>query len=88
MIIVWDNGRLVGMARCMTDFVYVTYLADIAVDDCYQRQGTGKQLIREIQKNSDSNAKGILTAVPQAVDYYGHIGFAAHPSVWILNRPL
>ncbi len=30
------------MVRCMTDFVYVTYLADIAVDGYYQQQGIGK----------------------------------------------
>lgn len=48
IITAWDKDRLVGIARCLTDFVYVTYLADLAVDERYQKQGIGKQLIREV----------------------------------------
>ncbi|WP_367432031.1 GNAT family N-acetyltransferase [Snodgrassella alvi] len=77
IITAWDKDRLVGIARCLTDFVYVTYLADLAVDERYQKQGIGKQLIRVV-----------LIAAPQAVDYYGHIGFSAHPSAWTLNKQL
>src|SRR6187402_3236986 len=41
-----DNGQLVGIARSITDFVYCTYLSDLAVDVAYQKQGIGKELIR------------------------------------------
>ena len=27
----WDNGLLVGLSRTLTDFLYVGYLADLAV---------------------------------------------------------
>ncbi len=41
-----DELKLVGVARSVTDFVYCTYLSDLAVDDEYQKQGIGKELIR------------------------------------------
>ena len=41
----WHEGRLVGVARSLTDFTYVAYLADLAVDAAYQRQGIGVELI-------------------------------------------
>ena len=40
------EGELVGVARSLTDFVYCTYLSDLAVDVSYQRQGIGIELIR------------------------------------------
>ena len=40
----WDAGRLVGIARCMTDFHYACYLSDLAVAQSHQKSGIGKQL--------------------------------------------
>lgn len=31
------NGKLIGVARSLTDFLYCTYLSDIAVDDKFQK---------------------------------------------------
>lgn len=85
IITAWDNQQLIGIARCLTDFVYITYLADLAVDERYQQQGIGKQLIREIQRHTEKSCKITLLAAPQAVDYYPHLGFQLHPSAWTLN---
>ncbi|MCO6517711.1 GNAT family N-acetyltransferase [Snodgrassella sp.] len=86
LITAWHDNKLIGMARCLTDFVYITYLADLAVDEYYQRQGIGKQLIKEVKNNTDKACSITLLAAPQAVDYYRHIGFNAHPSAWILKE--
>ncbi|MGH6777930.1 MAG: GNAT family N-acetyltransferase, partial [Bradyrhizobium sp.] len=42
-----DAGRLIGVARALTDFSYCCYLSDLAVDAQYQRQGIGQKLIEE-----------------------------------------
>lgn len=78
----WDNEKLVGVARSLTDFAYCCYLSDLAVDEAYQKQGIGKQLIKETQNALHAQAKIILLAAPQAVDYYPHIGFIQHMSAW------
>ena len=44
----WDGEILVGAARSLTDFAYCCYLSDLAVDQAYQRQGIGVELIRRI----------------------------------------
>lgn len=89
IITAWDSQQsLVGMARCITDFVFSTYLSDFAVDEHYQRQGIGKQLIKEVQNHTQPGCRVILLAAPQAIDYYSHIGFQAHPSAWTRLEPL
>jgi predicted N-acetyltransferase YhbS len=84
VITAWDDNKLIGIARALSDFSFVTYLSDLAVDEAYQRQGIGKELIRQTQQVAPA-AKIILLAAPAAEHYYPHIGFSHHPQAWILN---
>jgi GNAT superfamily N-acetyltransferase len=80
----YENGQLVGLARAMTDFVYTTYLADLAVDEKYQHQGIGKELIK-ILKINIPRAKLILLAAPAAEAYYPKIGMQNHPHCYYID---
>jgi predicted N-acetyltransferase YhbS len=83
VITAWDQDLLVGISRSLSDFSYVTYLADLAVRESHQRQGIGKELIRRTQEAS-APANIILLAAPAAQQYYPHIGFTHHPQAWAL----
>ena len=78
------DGALVGIARSISDFSYVTYLSDIAVSRAHQRSGIGRALIDATQKEAPQ-AKIVLLSAPAATDYYPHIGFIQHNSAWVLN---
>lgn len=80
------EGHLVGLARALTDFAHCTYLADLAVDAAFQRQGIGKRLIHEIHHAAGRHTMLILIAAPKAVDYYPHIGMEQHDSCWVIPR--
>ena len=80
-----EGGRLIGVARSLTDFGYSCYLADLAVDQAYARQGIGQRLIEETRRRLGPHARIILIAAPKAVDYYPRIGFTQHPSAWTLD---
>lgn len=81
----YDEGKLVGLARVMTDFVFTSYLSDLAIDEAYQHQGIGKQLIKEVKKYLP-NAKVILIAAPAAEGYYPKIGMQKHEHCYVLDR--
>ncbi len=81
----WDDQKLVGVARSVTDFGYCCYLSDLAVDVAYQKQGIGRELIRVTRRKLGPRANLILLAAPKAESYYPKIGFAAHRSAWILS---
>jgi predicted N-acetyltransferase YhbS len=84
VITAWDGDLMVGISRSLTDFVYATYLSDLAVRLSYQRQGIGRELVRRTQQEG-GQAMVILLAAPKAVDYYARIGFTRHESAWILR---
>ena len=84
VITAWDGARMVGIARSLTDFVYATYLSDLAVRKSYQRTGIGRELVR-LTRDAAPRAMLILLAAPAAEKYYPHIGFEHHPQAWILR---
>ena len=78
------DGKLIGVARSITDFVYCTYLSDLAVDIDFQNLGIGKRLIEETKKAAPQ-AKIILLSAPAAINYYPKIGMKKHDHCFILD---
>ncbi len=82
-----DSERLlVGVSRAITDFSYCTYLADLAVDEAFQRRGIGRELIRRTHLAAGLKTNLILLAAPKAETYYPHIGMLHHSSCWRIER--
>ncbi|MGK0405627.1 MAG: ribosomal protein S18 acetylase RimI-like enzyme [Oleispira sp.] len=86
IISAWDEGNLIGISRCITDFHYCCYLSDLAVDKDYQSQGIGKELQIQTQKQLGPKCKLILISAPAANSYYQQIGFTNNERCWVLNR--
>ncbi len=42
------DGNLLGMARCLSDGVWVAYLAELAVSRSAQGKGVGRQLLQAV----------------------------------------
>lgn len=78
------NDKIVGVARCVTDFNYCCYLSDLCVDQEYQQHGIGKRLIEKTQEMLGAKCKIILLSAPTATQYYPKIGFTQHNSAWTL----
>ena len=86
LISAWHGPLLVGIARTLSDFSYVAYLADLAVDLSYQRRGIGKRLLEETKRRLSADCMIVLLAAPKANDYYRQLGFEPNPRAWVLNR--
>ena len=85
VITAWEGELLVGISRALTDFSYITYLADLAVRVSHQKQGIGKELIRQTQIHAGPKTSLVLLAAPAAETYYPHIGFTNLPQAWFLR---
>lgn len=84
VVTAWENDLMVGIARTLTDYSYVGYLADLAVRASHQRLGVGIELIRKTREKMGPRSMIVLLAAPKAATYYPKIGFTRHDSAWTL----
>ena len=80
------DGKLVGIARAMTDFSFACYLSDLAVSDAAQGQGIGARLVEELRAHLGPAVNLILSSVPEAVSFYRRLGMAALPDCFWYRR--
>jgi GNAT superfamily N-acetyltransferase len=80
-----DGGKLVGVARSLTDFTFCCYLSDLAVDKDYQRQGIGRVLIDKTRE-AVGDSMVLLLSAPNAMAYYQHIGMPKAENAFIFRR--
>jgi len=87
-ITAWDDEKLVGISRSLTDFAYVAYLADLAVHQDYQGTGIGSQLVSQTRAALKPTCLLTLLAAPAANDFYPKIGFEHNPRAWMIGPEL
>jgi len=77
-----EEGKLIGIARAVSDQCYCTYLSDLAVHSDYQNRGIGKMLVK-LTKAAFPLANLILLSTPKAITYYPKIGMKKHENCYI-----
>jgi ribosomal protein S18 acetylase RimI-like enzyme len=81
-----DEGVPVGMARVITDYGYIVYIADVIVRPDYQGMGIGRALMSNVMAYIDENispgqGKFInLMAAPDKEGFYEKFGFIKRPN--------
>lgn len=79
------DGIMIGVARSITDFVYCTYLSDLAVDKKYQKKGIGTKLIEKTML-ATPQSKLILLSAPGSVEFYPKIGMKKHNYCYFIDN--
>lgn len=82
----WDNDKLVGVARAISDFSYCCYLSDLAVAQSHQQQGIGEALIQHVREHLGDEVSLILLSAPSAIDYYPKVGFELASNAFLIKR--
>lgn len=86
VITAWDKDLLVGVSRCITDWVWSCYLADLAIRHEYQKQHIGRELIKITREKVGEQSMVLLLSVQSAMEYYPKVGFVKQESSFIINR--
>ena len=86
VVTAWDNDKLVGVSRCITDWVWCCYLSDLAVDPGYRKSGIGKKLIELTKETVGEQSMILLLSVPTAMEYYPKVGFTKEDRGFLINR--
>ncbi|MNC24204.1 putative N-acetyltransferase YvbK [compost metagenome] len=87
LISAWENDKLIGIIRALTDYSYSCYISELAVHKNYQRQGIGKRLVETlIEKLGQEEIKYMLTSSNTAIDFYKRCGFEKDDRAFVIRR--
>jgi len=82
----WEDGKLVGISRSITDGAWSTYLADLAVATSHQKAGVGRRLVELTKEAAGEESMVLLLSVPTAMEYYPKIGMERLDNAFIIWR--
>ena len=86
IVTAWAGDLLVGVSRCITDWVWSCYLADLAIRSEYKKSGIGKQLIELTKEKLGEQSMILLLSVPTAMEYYPKVGFSKEDRSFMIAR--
>ena len=71
----WENGRLIGFVRAITDGLYRALIDDVVVDESQRGNGIGSELMQRLLARLESVEEIFLRCGPNVVPFYERHGF-------------
>ena len=81
----WDNERLVGVVRVLSDKIIRSVIYDLVVDPEYQGQGIGKELVKRCIRHYPYT-EWLVQTTENIAGYYEKMGFKRYKHV-VLSIP-
>lgn len=78
-----EDARLIGAARCITDFEWICYCAELAVRESHQGQGIGRGILDTCKSLLGPKIGLTLNAEPEAKAFYEHIGMKPYQAYFM-----
>ena len=77
---VWDEDRLIGFARVITDDRYRALVDDVVVDSAHRKRGVASAMLDKLLKRLQHIEAVMLECAPELEGFYGKFGFAPNDS--------
>ena len=68
-----ENGVILGLARCITDYAWVCYCAELAVKESAQGRGIGRGILEACWELLGPRIGFMLVSEPAAVGFYAKL---------------
>lgn len=82
VISAWDNDRLVGTVRVLSDKIIRSIIYDLVIDPEYQNKGIGQELVKRcIEHFPDS--EWLVQTTKEISSYYEKLGFKINDDVFL-----
>jgi GNAT superfamily N-acetyltransferase len=85
----WDEDRLIGFGRVLTDFVYRATIWDVIVDKAYQKQGIGTDIVQRILNHPRLKKVELFWLCTRRPSFYEKLGFSSKEQtgmVWTRSK--
>jgi len=73
----WDGDHLVGFGRVLTDFIYRATIWDVIVDETYQKQGIGAEIVQRILHHPRLKKVELFWLCTRRPGFYEKLGFSS-----------
>lgn len=70
----WDEDKLIGCVRALSDTMFRSVILDLAVLPEYQGKGIGSELVRKCM-DMYPDSEWLLETIPERVSFYEKLGF-------------
>ena len=77
LVIAWDEGRVVGTARALSDGVGNAYVVDVWTRTTHRRRGIGRRMMERLIDRMPG--QHVYLQCDDAVNFYRALGFAEQP---------
>jgi GNAT superfamily N-acetyltransferase len=81
-----EDGVILGLARCISDNVWIAYCAELAVKESAQGRGIGAGLIAKARELLGPGIGLLLVSELEAVGFYERIGMERLDRAFFHNR--
>jgi ribosomal protein S18 acetylase RimI-like enzyme len=85
IVAAYDDVRLVGFVRAISDGISNAYVKDVMVDPAYRRRGIGREMMRRLMSRREG-IRWVLHTSEQAKAFYEAIGFSRAPDMLWCDR--
>ncbi|MFM9276906.1 GNAT family N-acetyltransferase [Paenibacillus jiagnxiensis] len=82
----WDDERLVGFARAVSDGIFRAYIEDVVVHEDYRRSGIGQKLLSKLMNELSDIETVSLFCEPSLVPLYEKTHFKKSNSQVVMHR--
>ncbi len=72
---VWDEDRLIGFSRVITDDLYRALVDDVVVDSAYRGRGIASHMLEKMLRRVEHVEQVMLDCGPELGDFYRRFGF-------------
>jgi ribosomal protein S18 acetylase RimI-like enzyme len=78
----WDNEKLVGAVRALSDRLIRSVIYDLVVDTEYRKRGIGRELVNRCIEQCPTS-EWLIQTEEEIAGYYERLGFSRHSGVFI-----
>jgi len=82
VISAWENGRLIGVVRVLSDKMFRSIIYDLIVLPEYQGKGIGKELVKRCIEHYP-NSEWLVQTTTKIYNYYEKLGFKINEDVFL-----
>ncbi|GIP53262.1 GNAT family N-acetyltransferase [Paenibacillus vini] len=82
VISAWNDDRLIGFVRVLSDKIFRSIIYDLAIDPEFQDQGIGRELIKRCVEHFP-DSEWLVQTTEKISGYYEKIGFKRQNDVFL-----